>query len=44
MPESRSLPPRNLLLTSWAITLLLWICAAARHALLQSNAYDLGKL
>ena len=42
MPDSRNLPPRNLVVTSGAIALLLWICAAARHALLQSNAYDLG--
>ena len=42
MPESQTLPPRNLILTSGVIALLFWVCAAARHALLQSNAYDLG--
>ncbi|MFZ9974595.1 MAG: DUF2079 domain-containing protein, partial [Vulcanococcus sp.] len=42
MPERRSLPPRNLSLGCAAIFLVLWGSAAARHGLIQSNAYDLG--
>lgn len=34
--------PRRLVWSCVAGTLLLWACSAARHALLQSNAYDLG--
>lgn len=35
-------PPRLLWCSSWALGLLWWACSAARHLLLQSNAYDLG--
>ena len=35
-------PPRRLWLISLLLALIGWCCSAARHALLQSNAYDLG--
>jgi len=35
-------PPKRLWFIAIGIGLLLWICSASRHALLQSNAYDLG--
>ncbi len=35
-------PPRKFFLISLIIALFFWACAATRHALLQSNAYDLG--
>ena len=34
--------PSGLVGTAVLIGLLFWLCAAARHGLLQSNAYDLG--
>ena len=41
--SSQSLkPPKQLWLISLLIGLLGWSCSAARHWLLQSNAYDLG--
>ena len=40
--NTKAYPPRRLSLTCLAIFLLLWAAAATRHALLQSNAYDLG--
>lgn len=40
--DTKACPPRRLSLTCLAIFLLLWAAAATRHALLQSNAYDLG--
>ena len=35
-------PPKRLWFIALGIGLLLWICSASRHALLQSNAYDPG--
>ena len=39
---SRALGSSQLVVVALLIGLLFWLCAAARHALLQSNAYDLG--
>ena len=39
---SRASGSSRLVVVALWIGLLFWLCAAARHALLQSNAYDLG--
>ena len=40
--KSRASGSSRLVVVALLIGLLFWLCAAARHALLQSNAYDLG--
>ena len=39
---SRASRSSRLVVVALLISLLFWLCAAARHALLQSHAYDLG--